>query len=210
MFESGYSIRLYQILENDVVDFLNYIPIDYYLGEKKKQIFSPKIAELLVRIGSQVDIFFRYWDIVHEVYIKKYNPKKFKLNDLDMGYFKDIERENKIILSNKEIKIISTDEIIIPFEFFSGDRRYPLFWNAYNHVKHNGFTNKKEGNLFNVIESLAALFLLNCVHEKTQNKLAEHGFISIRNRELFEQLDFDMKRYPYSYITSKIFEFNKN
>lgn len=210
MFESGYSVRLYQILENDFVDFLNYIPIDYYLGEKKRQIFSPKLAELLIRIGSQVDIFFRNWDIVHTIYINKYNQKKFKLDDLNMGFFKDIEREKIIILSSKKIKIISTDEMITPFEFFPGDSRYPLFWNAYNHIKHNGFTNKKEGNLFNVIESLAALFLLNCIHEKTQYKLAEYGFISIRNRELFENLNLDMKRYPYSYITSKIFEFKKN
>ncbi len=31
MFKSGYTLRLFRILEDDVVDFLTYIPLEYYL-----------------------------------------------------------------------------------------------------------------------------------------------------------------------------------
>ncbi len=67
MYESGYSLRIYQILENDLVAFLNNIPINYYLKNERKKIFSPKLSELLIRIGSQVDIFFKNWGVVHRV-----------------------------------------------------------------------------------------------------------------------------------------------
>jgi len=64
MFKSGYSLNSYQILEDDLIDFLKNISIDYYQGDERKKIFSPKLGELLIRIGSQIDIFFRNWDIV--------------------------------------------------------------------------------------------------------------------------------------------------
>jgi len=58
MFKSGYSLNSYQILEDDLIDFLKNISIDYYQGDERKKIFSPKLGELLIRIGSQIDIFF--------------------------------------------------------------------------------------------------------------------------------------------------------
>ena len=39
MFRSGYTLKLFQILENDLVDYLKYISINYYLGDKKKKYF---------------------------------------------------------------------------------------------------------------------------------------------------------------------------
>ena len=146
MYESGYSLKLYQILENDLIDFLNYIPIDYYYGIKRKEIFSPKLSEFLIRVGSQVDIFFRNWDLVHDVYKSKKRVRTVALKKLDIRNYKDIEKEGKIKLSDKTVKILSTDEIIKPFEYW-GDQRYPLWWKAYNNVKHDGFTHKKHGNL---------------------------------------------------------------
>ena len=176
MYKSGYTLRIYRILENDLVNFLNNISIEYYLGEERKKIYSPKLAELLIRIGSQVDIFFRNWDIVHETY-KKNNPKKqLNLGKLYIENYKDIERDGEIILSDKKIEILFTEEIIKPFEFWT-DKRYPIWWKAYNNVKHQGFTCRKEGNLYNVIESLAALFLLNCVNENANSNAIKYGFV---------------------------------
>ncbi len=107
MYESGYSVNIYKILERDVVDFLNYIPIDYYLGSKRKDIFSPKLAELLLRIGSQIDTFFRNWDIVQEVYNDNHKKPLKSVSVLHFPDFKIIETCGKVLLSDKEIKIIS-------------------------------------------------------------------------------------------------------
>lgn len=186
MFKSGYTSRLYRILEDDVVDFLTYIPLEYYLGDKRKEIFSPRLAELLIRIGSQIDVFFRNLD-----FVQKENPN-IAIDDLNFGHYKKIEKNNRIILSNRKINVLAIKETIAPFKDWTEDGK-PEWWKAYNHVKHNGFTNKEEGNLNNVVESLAALFLLNCLHRDTQIKLTEYGYGKV-----------------ISYITSQLFQIHES
>lgn len=209
MYKSGYSLRIYQILENDLINFLNYIPLDYYFGNKRKEIFSPKLSELLIRIGSQVDIFFRNWDIVHDVYKQVNNVQIVNLKKLDIEKYRDIERVGKIILSDKEIKILSTNEIVTPFEYWT-DKRYPLWWNAYNKVKHDGFANKEKGNLINVVESLAALFLLNCINKDTKDKLIKYGFRDVSSHEAIQLSAQKVWIIPMSpYIISQLFVFKE-
>ncbi len=202
MYKSGYSLKIYRILEDDLVDFLKNITIDYYLGKDREQIFSPKLSELLVRIGSQVDIFFRNWDIV-----QKNNSGKTK-DELNITNYKKIETE--IHISHEKVKILETDEVIQPFEDWQ--KKTQKWWIAYNHVKHDGFDNKKDGNLLNVIESLAALFILNCIHEGSKNKLYKYGYKKI-NLQTFnfvgdEDFYFNYDSSPLS--TSQLFEFEKN
>lgn len=204
MHKSGYTLRIYRILENDLVNFLDNISIEYYLGEERKKIYSPKLAELLIRIGSQVDIYFRNWDIVHETF-KENNPEKqFNLEKLYIEYYRDIERDGKIILSDKKIKILFTGEILKPFEFWT-DKRYPLWWKAYNNVKHQGFAYRKEGNLYNVIESLGALFLLNCVNEYAESNAIKYGFID-KGKGEFSELYITSHLFDYSLLRSQNIE----
>ena len=200
MFKSGYSLNLYQIIEDDFMEFLKNISIDYYQGNERKKIFSPKLGELLIRIGSQIDIFFRNWDIV-----QSHNPG-VSIEDLKFGNYKAIEKD--INLNDKKIKIIATDETLIPFnDWIKND---PSWLTSYNHVKHNGFVYKEEGNLNNVIESLSALFLLNCLHGDLKIKLIEYGYrkvdldtynLIVREKSYLEA--------AYPYITSQLFEFEK-
>ena len=202
MYKSGYTLKIYRILEDDLVDFFKNISIDYYLGKDREKIFSPKLSELLVRIGSQVDIFFRNWDIVQK---KNFGKTKDSLN---ISNYKEIEPE--IHISDEKVKILETDEVIQPFEDWQNKTQ--RWWIAYNNVKHDGFDNKKDGNLLNVIESLAALFILNCIHEGSKNKLYKYGYKKI-NLKIFNYVEeedfyFDYDSYPLT--TSQLFEFEKN
>ncbi len=200
MYKSGYTLHLYQILEDDLVDFLKYIPIDYYPTYTRNKIFSPKLSELLIRIGSQIDVFFRNWDIVRR------NNASIAKEKFKFGNYKVIERYIK--LNGKEIKIIATDEILTPFKDWT--KNDPTWWKAYNNVKHDGFINKEKGNLFNVIESLSALFLLNCIHDEIKMKLIEYGYKKV-DIDTYDTI-IRKKNYfdPYApYITSKLFEFGK-
>lgn len=202
MYKSGYTLNLYKILEDDVINFLNYIPLTYYLNGERKEIFSPKLAELLIRIGSQVDIFFRNWDITHSSNIGA------PVNKLSIGNYKAIE--TKINLKDKEIKILSTNEIIMPFkDWIVWKPDDENWWNAYNHVKHNGFTNKKEGNFFNVIESLAALFLLNCLHKDAKEKLIEYGYYEFSPEQYREYIINKLWLNPLFSARSQLFEYEK-
>ena len=199
MFKSGYSLNLYQIIEEDFMEFLKNISIDYYQGDERKNIYSPKLGELLIRIGSQIDIFFRNWDVVQSHY------PGVSIEKLKFGNYKAIEKD--INLNDKQITIQSTNEILFPFSNWT--IKDPDWLTAYNNVKHNGYTNKEKGNFFNVIESLAALFLLNCVHEDLKSKLIEYGYrkvdpdtynIIVRDGNYFEHGG-------YPFITSQLFEF---
>jgi len=201
MFRDGYTLKLFQILENDLVDYLKYISIDYYLGDERKKIFSPKLSELLIRIGSQIDIFFRNWDIVQSQNLA------VSIKDLRFANYKAINRNINL---NDEILIISaTNEILYPFEDWN--KKDPSWWTAYNNVKHNGFDYKEQGNLFNVIESLSALFLLNCLHDEIQIKLIEYGYrkVDLDTYDLIVRQKSDFNP-AYPYITSQIFEFEKD
>ena len=199
MYASGYSLRMFQMLENELINYFNYIPLEYYSSDERKKIYSPKLNELLIRIGSQVDIFFRNWDLVQS------KNRGVLLRKLRYGNYQRID----IKIDDKEIKIIATDETFKPFNNWKSCA--PDWWKAYNEVKHNGYYKKEDGNLFNVIESLSALFLLNCIHEETQFKLVEYGYIKIGDIDTYDLIVrkkiMDVRTYPNYYITSQIFEF---
>lgn len=186
---------MFQILENDLVNFNNYIPIDYYLGEKRKDIFSPKLSELLIRIGSQIDIFFRNWDLVQ---IKNSGILSENLN---FRHYKEIDLK----LDERGMILLSTDEKINPFSDWK--RITPGWWTAYNHIKHNGFESKNEGNLFNVIESLSALFLINCINKETKEKLIEYGYYNVILNEIGEIKRQDGLYIPEVPLRSQLFQY---
>ena len=200
MYKSGYSLKIYQMLENDLINFLNYIPLHYYNANKRKEIFSPKLSELLIRIVSQIDIFFREWDIIQSQDTESSKEK------LKFGNYKYIE--NQIPLSDKEVKILVTNETIMPFKGWI--KKDPEWWTSYNSVKHNGFANREKGNLFNVIESLSALFLLNCLNPDTGDKLIEYGYRNLSTHESRQYLKKRISNILISpYIISQLFEFDE-
>jgi hypothetical protein len=58
---------MFNNLENMVIRFLEYIPLEYYDNPKdRKKIYLPKLTHLLGNICSEIDAFFRYWNKVHE------------------------------------------------------------------------------------------------------------------------------------------------
>lgn len=196
MFESGYSLRVFKILEDDLVNFLNYISIEYYSNEEWKKIYSPKLAEYFIRIGSQVDTFLRNWCVDSTLF-----PES-KLEELNYGnYQKLIKKYN---LDNNEIILMQTEDILKPF--YDGIKSQPNWLIFYNNVKHNAYYNIKEGNLFNVIESLSALFLINCSNENTKNKLIEYGFYELSPKEHRDFKNDKIWFIPRSPARSQLFE----
>ncbi len=203
MYNSGYSIRMYRILENDLVDFLNYIPAEYYNYDERNKICSPVLSDLMIRIGSQIDIFFRNWDLIQEL-----NPKIID-KDLEFPNYKRIERDEKrrMSLKDKEVLFLPTEEVTIPFKNWNKWKNDGNWWNAYNNVKHNGFKFKEYGNLNKVIESLAALFLLNCLHKKVKLRLINYGYVDI-TPEIVNQIQGKKEINLYGCtVKSKLFEY---
>jgi len=171
-FFNGEYITQYHILEEDFVKFIEYIPLELY-RTNREAIKSPKLGDLLLRIGSNVDIFFRNW--------LKDQRSHFNIEGLEdvskanWGHYKKMEPTAK--LSKEEVIVIQTREKLRPFKNWdtipSDDE---FWWNSYNTYKHEGEI--KAANFDVVLKALAAYcILINKFPLYT--KLIQYGYMPI-------------------------------
>lgn len=207
MYKSGYTLKMYQLLEDDFEKVFKYIPPNYYSESERKKIYSPVLSDLLIRAGSQIDSFFGNWDIVQDS-----SKNNVKLN------MKDFKKIDPIIyLSRKELTFLPTflktdlqeNEKIVPFKDWN--EKTTSWWRAYNNVKHNGYTARTDGNLQNAIDALAALFLINCMHEDLLGKLVEHKYAQVGSEAYSLMMT---RRQPFQFpkltFKSNLFEFTQD
>lgn len=207
IFEPSYNLLIFQSLEDDVIEFLKNISIEYYPeSDDRKYIYSPKLANLILNIGSRTDEFFKNWNIVRDLAIKNIKNKHpnikedllhKKLMRIDLEYYQDIEKNGVCILSDKYIYMPRIDGHIKPFDNFTKwtnlENPCNSWWCAYNNVKHHGYERKKEGNLDHVVVSLAALFLVNCIYKdmslRPKNIHGKHVKLNLaKNKEKIKNL----------------------
>jgi hypothetical protein len=198
-FEVGYHVDRYYELEEDLIEFLRYIPLELNNNiDKRTSIQSPYLADMLVRIGSNIDVFFR------KLILTRYNEidaeKRGRyLNFDDYKKLDNIFTKRNAKLSTCKVRIIQTEEDIIPFENWNNIT--PKWWKSYNHVKHEAIF--EEANLDNVIQSLAALLLLISFN-KHSPKLALYGYLNIPPGYKHDII-LKRKKELYHNITTKLF-----
>lgn len=179
--DQGLHVDRYHSLENDLLKFLDFISLDSYkTGSERESIKSIYLADLLLRIGSNIDIFFRKYIKSNSdsvcVQIKAEKPKETDWNWAD---YKKLEAV--LGLSGECVVITPTGEKLYPFaesgkswdQIVQSDK---YWWNSYNSVKHNADFEK--ANLDNVLQSLGALLILIC-RVINVKKLIYYGFISV-------------------------------
>lgn len=206
----------YLYLENDFLDFIKYVPLD----EEHDDVWSLKLANLLLLIGSSVDSFFKY--IMPEGI--KYTTKKYIENNGcnicgNYGYLTNLSRsfnshrsdrttminfrfifEECDELSKRTVYVLRNKKAINPFEKWSKDKA-PNWWNVYTKLKHDKFKNRKKAKLHIVLEALAALFLLNVNSFENRTYLAVNGVIKSEyflnwHAQSITQLIEELKRKP--------------
>jgi len=179
--EQGYHIDRYHALEGDLLRFLDFVNLEFYPSiEERKSIKSLYLGDLLLRIGSNIDIFFRKI-ISNNSDEPKFNEIFGKIERLNWDKFKKLEPYLK--LSNVSVTIISTSENLYPFreggkqtgESWSEKSSALIWWTCYNKIKHEGLF--EGATLDNVIQALAALFFLITIEkEKYTEKLNRYGY----------------------------------
>ena len=188
-FEKGYHIDRYHALEEDLITFLDYITLEFYPKQQnQKYIKSIYLADLMLRIGSNIGIFFDKFIEGHvisgEISIasslfnweesrkirKGLREKRINAGSRWQGWnWGDYKRLDPMLsLSDQRVLLIPLNEIIYPFksngkregkpwtEIEAGETSF--WWNSYNKIKHNA--SFRGANLYNVLQSLGALFLL--------------------------------------------------
>lgn len=147
----------YCVLEKEFKEVVSYISLEHL------NVWSSKIANLLINLGSVIDSFFKL-----SLEDKEFsNIKKIivlrKKDWHNMVDYRDIFEDN-YNLSTKKIYIRYLDEFRKPFEKWSQADKSLEWWKDYQSVKHDRFKNKKKATLGSLLNGMAGLFLLNVIH----------------------------------------------
>lgn len=161
----------YVALESSFEVIISHIP----LTKNHFDVWSLKIGDLLIVLGSVVDSFFKlslndseFDDIdgVKEIREGKHHTIK-EYRELFEKYYE---------LSKKKIYIRSMDIFIYPFKDWTS-KDSPFWWNGYQQIKHNRFINKEQATLENLLYGMAGLFLLNTIHLPSRQVLRRLNYI---------------------------------
>lgn len=186
---------IYKKLEDDFIELSYYIAID----KKQLKTYSIKIADLILRSVSEVE------NLAKELCKKekiKFRDKRGGIRQYVMFNEYIDQLENVYGLANKHVSCIfdnikqgTFDLKHTPFTktriMKNGKEKEILNWyNSYNLIKHDRVKNFKEANLGNLVDSLAALFLLNIYYmNKTFYVVDEYNYKKIISQiESFSQV----------------------
>jgi hypothetical protein len=199
VFGNGETYELYQIIEQDFIDFIKIVPIN---DPEHLKVHSPILQDIIVRCCVQIEFFFKEWakysysKFVDSDLLEKYKKIK-KSTGLETGarawnfidYFPFLKYE---MISTK-IYVRPLEKHIEPFREWT-ELKTPNWWNVYNGIKHDGINAKKEANLGMALESLAALFLIHCNNKYSRSYLLQFTV----NKFLSQGTDFVLKKEPIS------------
>lgn len=176
---------MYMKLESELIDLSHYIYISDKVSSYNNDpdeltpnqlyVYSPYIADLIVRCGVEIEA------ISKELYLK--NGGKPKKKDYQLSFDSNCLKHlhNKWNFDNKQVNIISlhfdlSDEYSILFPLKDAHKKHKTLWKTtYQDLKHNRYKNLNRGNIKALIESMAALYLLNIynINEKLYCKYGE-------------------------------------
>jgi len=189
-FKNGYFWELYQDLELQLRDFLEYVP---YLPENEN-VCSFKLLNMILSIGGHLDSAFkeivRYKGYAKDPEIAKIKVRldnwekawvsKRKIGQSDKVSMVEMFNvfEQKWHLSTREVKykILNVRPSKQPFLAI---RKDPLrgWWSIYNGLKHDVAVALKEATLANAWDALACAFILNVIHQSAVERLYDYNML---------------------------------
>ena len=155
--------QYYLSFEEDVDRLFRYIEP----SEHNFPVYSVELTRLYLAICSEIDVLLKAYCKLLDA---SSNPSRID------EYAKVVLSSNKGLCS-ETVKLQRFGLLMTPFsDWESGST--PVWWKKHNGVKHNRGVNFKDANLGNVLNSLAALYLLNIYYynEKKSIGLNEPGF----------------------------------
>ena len=172
----------YVYLEDDFIECIRYLP----LVPACYKVWSAHFADLIIRIGSVFDSFFKraiFCESLDDVDHVKECRERYKLKkegkrtkNIDIRDYYEIF-EQLYNLSSKDVHNLHTFETVTPFSEWIDNYESLEWWDAYNDLKHDRFANKKVATLGKTLNALGGLFLLNILHLDTAPNLVDYGII---------------------------------
>jgi len=218
---SGETYEQYQIIENDFINYIRYVPLN---EQNHLKVHSPILRDIILRSCVQIEQFLKEWALFfcseyqtyppffEEKIWKDYNSKNKKdeiqktrnwsigtYYTLKVNYFKD----------EYLIFIRPMNKCINPFADWNDEKNPPNWWNAYNTIKHGGKTAKSLSNLENALLSLSALFYLHCVNEFSRKSLERFSTFHVNKKFDKIELEYDSIKSPID-MKNYLFRFEEN
>jgi len=194
-FENGVFWELYNDLERQLQNFLEYVP--YLPGNE--QVRSFKLLNLILSIGGHVDSAFKEMarypklskkkcqeilKILKESEANKQKGKAPKTVPISLS-LKAFGKEYRLDKEKVLLKCLHGRRMITPFQPFNLKTKAPKWWNVYNSLKHDVGLNLEEANLENTTLALAGAFLLNVRHISGALRLFDFGILKTWDEEKF-------------------------
>lgn len=173
-FKRGKNWHTYRYLETRVLECSRYVAF----AQENSKTWSETFADLLMLTGSAIDSFLRYMkdcpviSNLPEVAkvslrIRKRKTKQWNIGDFMSAYEPVYEFSQNHVLVPFGLSNFGKRE---PFRGFE-KRKSPIWWKAYNHLKHDYYEKIREATLENTLDALAALLILNTLHKDSQEHL---------------------------------------
>ncbi len=187
-FERGEAWRQFLSLESSLRQFVDYVPLNY----RNRNVFSPKLGEILISAAIQVEATFKA--IIESNYLD--NDKIIDRTKLEAarnaihGGAGNLDRYRSILepyfmLSKRKVTIRQrprTYRTTNPFLKFRIGKR-PSWWESYNLIKHSFYENIEEATMGRTFSAVAGLFLIHVMHLTHRKTLVDLDVIKSGNRE---------------------------
>lgn len=175
MFRNGNAWDAYQQLERDFLEITNYVT----LHPTHDNVYSEKLADLIIRTGGFVDTTFRhmigYRGLDDQDGIEEKRRKVLKNQVTIEDYRECFEQYYHLSFLELDVRRNSYGKIR-PFLDFATNVS-PLWWKNYTKVKHDRFSNMNVATVWSSLESMGGLFLLNVFHMEGRDRLVDRGII---------------------------------
>lgn len=174
--------QYYLVLEEKFRNTLNYVELD----QRNSSSFSNEYALLLQSIGAELDNFFK-------VYCGYLSSERRTINDYCTFVLSDYPD-----IVNQKVLIPERDIELQPYRGWNASQpsQSLIFWDSFCKIKHGRYANIEEANQKNVLNMLAALYLLEM---KYLSKIAQDKpDVPDRKSDLFE-----LKEWSYKYLVLK-------
>lgn len=164
---------VYKNLEKELLDLSYQIHID----DNQLGVYSVKIAELLLRCSVEIE------SIAKDLYEQEGGNEKGnpKFDSVCLKFLEDkwLLSKKKVYISAASFYLMDGNNILTPLlnaELGSKDTNSPKWKQAYMAIKHDRAKSLPEfGNIGNLINAMAVLFLLNVYHKNESFKLGPNG-----------------------------------
>lgn len=177
---------MFYAIEDNLSDFLDYVPFD----PNHLEVYSHRLVTIILEVGPEIlssfdisvninkDRFRQESNAVEdseELWKKEKGLKKRRKSLTFSDYYRFLDKHSVPKLSSATIILQEPDAHLMPFE-----ESNPQWWESYNLLRHDKYANLKKATLRTALKACSALFWL--VH---QNQILA-GFKS----DLFTVIDW--------------------